>query len=354
METLIETHNLKKHFPILKGVFKRPAGAVKAVDGISLTIKRGQWIGVVGESGCGKTTLGKTILRLYNPTSGHIFLDVNDDIKKEIALLEQDGSNPARLKYLYNHYDLAMASGSALKALRRKVQLVHQDPFTSLDPRMKIQDIIAEPIHVHRLLKGRAVMERVAQIMELVGLSAKQMRRYPHQFSGGQRQRIAIARALATSPEFIVFDEPTSSLDVSVQAQILRLLKRLKDEQGLTYFYITHDLAIAETICDHIAVMYLGKIVEIGDPSVIFHSPRHPYSLALVLSTPIPDPTRKRGRLILPGEVPSPANPPSGCHFHPRCSRALDRCSVEEPPLADIGGDHPVACWNPVEPAKNQ
>lgn len=348
METLIETKDLKKYFPILKGVFRRPAGAVKAVDGVNLKILKGQWMGVVGESGCGKTTLGKTILRLYQPTSGHIYLKVPEEIRQEIASLELDDVKSGKLVTLHNQFDLAYAKGEALKTLRRQIQLVHQDPFTSLDPRMKICDIIAEPILVHKLYKGNQVMERVAEIVEMVGLTNKHMKRYPHQFSGGQRQRIAIARALATNPEFIVFDEPTSALDVSVQAQILKLLKQLKQENQLTYFYITHDLAIAETICDRIAVMYLGKIVEIGDPDLIFHFPKHPYSQALVLSTPIPDPTRKRGRIILPGEVPSPSNPPSGCHFHPRCSRALDKCSVEEPLLTDTGDKRQVACWNPI------
>jgi oligopeptide/dipeptide ABC transporter ATP-binding protein len=229
------------------------------------------------------------------------------------------------------------------------MQLVYQDPFTSLDPRMKIRDTLLEPISVHNLMKRIPARERVIEVMDMVGLSPKQLSRYPHQFSGGQRQRIAIARALVTDPQFIVFDEPTSALDVSVQAQILILLEKLKQEKNLTYLYITHDLSIAETICDTIAVMYLGKIVEMGNPTDIFKTPRHPYSQALVLSTPIADPTRKRGRLVLPGEVPSPANPPSGCSFHPRCSRATDECRTTEPPLEKEPGARMVACWHPIE-----
>ena len=228
------------------------------------------------------------------------------------------------------------------------MQLVHQDPFTSLDPRMKIKDTLLEPISVHRLMKRKQAMGRITEVMEMVGLTSKHLSRYPHQFSGGQRQRIAIARALVTNPEFIMFDEPTSALDVSVQAQILTLLQKLKKEKELTYLYITHDLSVAETICDVIAVMYLGKFVEIGNPSDIFKSPKHPYSQALVLSTPIADPFRKRGILVLPGEVPSPSNPPQGCRFHPRCSRVIEKCSIDEPLLESLG-NRKVACWNPIK-----
>lgn len=228
------------------------------------------------------------------------------------------------------------------------MQLVYQDPFTSLDPRMKIRDTLLEPISVHSLMKRTPARERVIEVIDMVGLSQKQLSRYPHQFSGGQRQRIAIARALITDPRFIVFDEPTSALDVSVQAQILILLEKLKQEKNLTYLYITHDLSVAETVCDTIAVMYLGKIVEMGNPTDIFKTPRHPYSQALVLSTPIADPTRKRGRLILPGEVPSPANPPSGCRFHPRCGKVTNECITTEPPLETESEGRTVACWHPL------
>jgi len=346
---LIETHDLKTLFPILRGVFRRHVGDVRAVDGINLSIEHQQWMGLVGESGCGKTTLGKTILRLIKPSSGHIYMDVAEDIKSEIQELEVSKADSKKYKSLLNKYDIAVFEGKKLKNLRKTMQLVHQDPFTSLDPRMKIKDTILEPITVHRLMNRQAARERVIEVMDMVGLTSKHLSRYPHQFSGGQRQRIAIARALVTNPRFIVFDEPTSALDVSVQAQILTLLAKLKEEQELTYLYITHDLSVAETICDIIAVMYLGKIVEMGNPSDIFKHPRHPYSRALVLSTPIADPNRKRGRIILPGEVPSPANPPEGCSFNPRCDRATDECRRNEPPLEAEEGARMVACWHPLD-----
>jgi oligopeptide/dipeptide ABC transporter ATP-binding protein len=345
---LVETRNLNTYFPILKGVWHRPSGAVRAVDGINLAIGRGQWLGLVGESGCGKTTLAKTIIRLIKPTSGNIYFDVPDPIKSEIDSLEASAKYPSRLRELRHQYDLAAFTGGRLRTMRRKIQLVYQDPYTSLNPRMKIRDIIAEPIKVHKLMSGKRLRERVTEILEMVGLSPRQSARYPHQFSGGQRQRVAIARALATNPEFIVFDEPTSALDVSVQAQILSLLKQLKKDHGLTYLYITHDLNVAESVCSSIAVMYLGKIVEIGNPHDIFHTPGHPYSQALVLATPIPDPGRKRRRIILPGEVPSPVNPPSGCRFHPRCSRATEQCHEAEPTLEPLGTERWVACWHPL------
>lgn len=349
MQVLVETKDLKTYFPILKGLLRRPVGAVKAVDGVNLAVNSGEWLGLVGESGCGKTTLGKTILRLIQPTSGHIYFDVSDKVKHEIAQLENSATNSDRLRKLRQEYDLAVYSGRQLKSLRKRMQLVYQDPYTSLNPRMKIGNIVAEPIKVHNILNGKQAKERVAEILAMVGLSDQHINRYPHQFSGGQRQRIAIARALATNPGFIVFDEPTSSLDVSVQAQILNLLKQLRIEHGLTYLYITHDLSVAESVCDTIAVMYLGKFVEIGNPQEIFRNPRHPYSRALVLSTPIPDPTRKRGRIILPGEVPSPTNPPSGCRFHPRCDRATDECRHTEPLLQAESTARMVACWHPLD-----
>ncbi|MCJ7521578.1 MAG: ABC transporter ATP-binding protein [Dehalococcoidia bacterium] len=349
MEALVEAKNLKTHFPILKGLLRRPAGAVRAVDGIDLAIRRGQWMGLVGESGCGKTTLGKTLLRLLHPTSGHIYFDVPYEIKNQIASLEESRANSGTLKALRREYDLAVYSGRRIKAIRSKMQLVHQDPYTSLNPRMKIKNIVAEPLTVHGLMRGRKARERVVELLNMVGLSEQHLKRYPHQFSGGQRQRIAIARALATDPSFIVFDEPTSALDVSVQAQILNLLKELKGEQRLTYLYITHDLAVAESVCDSITVMYLGKIIEVGNPAELFHTPKHPYSRALVLSTPIPDPKTKRAKVILPGEVPSPANPPPGCRFHPRCDRATEECKNTEPPLETKGSERLVACWHPLD-----
>ncbi|MGQ9546892.1 MAG: ABC transporter ATP-binding protein [Dehalococcoidia bacterium] len=348
MNALVDIRGLKRHFPILGGVFRRPVGMVRAVDGVSLAIKRGQWLGLVGESGCGKTTLAKTIVRLWKPTSGHIYFDVPDVVKAEIEALESADGNRSRLTLLLKENDLGAFSGRKLRSLRRRAQLVHQDPFTSLNPRMKIKDIVAEPLRIHRVLPRDAVEAAVQELLSTVGLSSGQLERYPHQFSGGQRQRIAIARALATKPEFIAFDEPTSALDVSVQAQILNLLKDLKKEFDLTYLYITHELLIAESVCDYIAVMYLGKVVEMGRPEEIFHTPRHPYSQCLIAATPVPDPKRRVGRIVLPGEVPSPANPPPGCSFHPRCSRATQQCGQLEPTLERVADDHYVACFHPL------
>jgi len=347
LPALIEARNLKTYFPILQGVIRRPVGFVKAVDDVDLRIVPGQWLGMVGESGCGKTTLGKTILRLIEATSGNIYFNIPDDILDEIETAQKN-QNDQQLQYLNNQYDLTTYSRDRLKGLRKNMQLVHQDPFSSLNPRMKIKDIIAEPMQVHNMGSKQDIFERVNELIRLVGLSENHVNRYPHQFSGGQRQRIAIARALATTPKFIVFDEPTSALDVSVQAQILILLKELKEKFNLTYLYITHALTVAESVCDTIAVMYLGKIVEYGDPSDIFTQPMHPYTQALILSTPIPDPQHKRGRLVLPGEVPSPSNPPKGCRFHPRCSRATEICSETEPLFENRGSNRKVACWHPL------
>jgi len=348
LNTFVDIRGLKKHFPIVGGVFRRPVGAVRAVDGVSLAIRRGQWLGLVGESGCGKTTLAKTVVRLLKPTSGHIYFDVPDETKALIEELESQGKNNSKLTYLLKENDLAAFTGNMIRQFRRRAQLVHQDPFTSLDPRMRIKSIVAEPLRIHRVLSGHAVETAVEELLSKVGLSSGQLERYPHQFSGGQRQRIAVARALATKPEFIAFDEPTSALDVSVQAQILNLLKDLKREFGLTYLYITHELLIAEAVCDYIAVMYLGKVVEMGRPEEVFHTPRHPYSQSLVAATPVPDPKRRVGRIVLHGEVPSPANPPSGCTFHPRCSRASKECSELGPDLKLISNDHYVACFHPL------
>jgi len=348
VKVLVETRKLKTHFPILGGILSRPIGSVKAVDEVSITIGQGEWMGLVGESGCGKTTLGKTVLHLLKPTAGHVYFNAPSDIKDEIERLEESKDDVRRLKSLRQEYDTAMWSGGKLKSMRRRMQLVHQDPSTSLNPRMRVGDIVAEPLVVHGLMQGKESKKKAAEILCLVGLTEEHVLRYPHQFSGGQRQRIAIARALATNPEFIVLDEPTSALDVSVQAQILVLLEELRRKLNLTYLYITHDLTVAQCVCDRIAVMYLGKIVEIGNSVEVFNSPRHPYSQALILSTPVADPRTRRARVVLPGEVPSPANPPSGCRFHPRCARATEECKNIEPKLETAEGTHYVACWHPL------
>jgi oligopeptide/dipeptide ABC transporter ATP-binding protein len=348
LEPLIETRNLKTYFPILGGFLRRPISMVKAVDDVTISIQKGQWMGLVGESGCGKTTLGKTILRFYKPTSGHIYFNTPYEVKERIAASEHLKHRTAELNTLLKQYDLASFGSKKINTLRKKMQLVYQDPYTSLNPRMRIGNTIGEPLIVNKLAHGKAVKKRVIELMDMVGLSKEHYKRYPHQFSGGQRQRIAIARALATNPDFIVFDEPTSALDVSVQAQILELLKILLKEKELTYLFITHNLNVAEIVCDTIVVMYLGKIVEISKAATIFESPKHPYSQALVLATPIPDPKRRRNRIILKGEVPSPTNPPSGCRFHPRCPRATQECENQEPILETKGDGHLVACWHPL------
>ena len=285
---------------------------MRAVDGVNLQIEKGQWLGLVGESGCGKTTLGKTILRLVHSTSGHIFLETPPEVVAQITALEAKNNHDKELAVLNNRYDLTTYSGNRLKTLRRKMQLVYQDPFSSSDPRMRIKDTLLEPIIVNKMMDGKHALKRVIEIMDMVGLTEKQLYRYPHQFSGGQRQRIAIARALTLNPEFIVFDEPTSALDVSVQAQILLLLKKLIKEQNLTYLYITHDLAVAESVCSRIVVMYLGKIVEIGNPEEIFHYPKHPYTLALVRVTPSPTLPGSKGELSCAGKCRArPIRPPA-------------------------------------------
>ncbi|MEM1543265.1 MAG: ATP-binding cassette domain-containing protein [Candidatus Bathyarchaeia archaeon] len=342
---LLQIRNLKKYYPILGGIFKRKVASVKAVDGVSLSIFRGECFGLVGESGCGKTTLGKTILRILKPDEGNIFFDVPQDIIDEIISLEEKGSKSTKLKRLREQYDLSTFSGERLLRFRRRMQIVYQDPTTSLNPRMLVKDIVAEPLIVQGIARGEKAREMVIEILKKVGLSEEHLYRFPHEFSGGQRQRIAIARALVCRPDFVVLDEPTSSVDVSVRAQLLNLFKDLQKDFNLTYLFISHDLSIVECISDRVAIMYLGKIVEFAPTQKIFKNPLHPYSQALISSVPIPDPTKRRKRAPLMGEVPSPVNPPKGCRFHPRCPLAMDICKKEEPQIMEYEKDHYVACF---------
>jgi oligopeptide/dipeptide ABC transporter ATP-binding protein len=314
---LLEVTDLKKHFPVRKGLLRRAVGQVRAVDGVSFTIGEGETLGLVGESGCGKSTVGRVVLRLIEPTAGLVKLNGNE---------------------------ITHLSRSALRPLRRQMQIVFQDPFSSLDPRMCAGDIVGEPLRVHGIARRQVRQERVAALFELVGLGPGQMRNYPHQFSGGQRQRISIARALALGPSFIVADEPVSALDVSIQAQVINLMMDLQRELRLSYLFISHNLAVVEHIAHRVAVMYLGRIVEYADKARLFVRPLHPYTEALLAAVPLPDPALKRTKHRVEGDVPSPIRPPPGCHFHPRCPYAEARCRVELPELRDAGAGHMVAC----------
>jgi oligopeptide/dipeptide ABC transporter ATP-binding protein len=320
---LLRVNRLKKYFPVRRGVFRRVVGWVKAVDEVDFFIRVGETLGLVGESGCGKTTCARTILRLIEPTAGEVWF---------------------RSKQLGKEVNVVKADKKTMKLLRREMQIIFQDPYSSLNPRMTVGDIIGEPLVVHGLAKGKALRERVAELLEAVGLKPEHMRRYPHEFSGGQRQRIGIARALALNPQLVVCDEPVSALDVSIQAQILNLLEDLQDQFGLTYLFVAHDLSVVKHISDRVAVMYLGKIVELAETEELFLRPKHPYTEALLSAVPVPDPDYQAERIILQGDVPSPVNPPKGCRFHPRCSYAKDICGKEAPELGDLGGEHFVAC----------
>jgi oligopeptide/dipeptide ABC transporter ATP-binding protein len=350
--TLIDIRQLKKYYPVMGGIFRHHVADVRAVDGVDLKIRRGECLGLVGESGCGKTTLGKTLLRLHDSSAGRIYYNVPaETVEKTEELL--GSADPARTKAAaraLKGIDLARMGGRQLRALRQKIQIVFQDPSNSLNPRMLIKGIIAEPLVSQRIVKGRDIEDRVLELLAIVGMGNAHLMRYPHEFSGGQRQRIAIARALATNPEFILMDEPTSALDVSVQAQILNLLKRLQDEFQLTYLFVTHHLLVVKYISNRIAVMYLGKISELGPTPELFARPRHPYTRALLSAIPVPDPLTKREKIILSGDVPNPVNPPQGCRFHPRCSYAKDICREAEPRLEDTGGGHMVSChrWREI------
>jgi oligopeptide/dipeptide ABC transporter ATP-binding protein len=317
---LLRIDDLVKHFPIRSGVFKRTVGQVRAVDGVTLAVKPGETLGVVGESGCGKTTLGRTIMKLIEPTSGSIVFDSRD-----ITTLKR----------------------KEMRAIRRDIQIVFQDPYASLNPRMTVRDIVAEPLRIHGLYARGEGNRRVEELLRTVGLSPEHANRFPHEFSGGQRQRIGVARALSLNPRMIVLDEPVSALDVSIQAQVVNLLEELQGQFGLTYLFIAHDLSVVRHVSDRVAVMYLGKVVELGSRHEIYGAPMHPYTQALLSAVPIETPVQrgKRARIVLEGDVPSPANPPSGCRFRTRCWKAQEICAEEEPALVPrAGGAHPVAC----------
>jgi oligopeptide transport system ATP-binding protein len=319
-ETLLDVQNLVMHFPLTQGIIiQRKVGAVQAVDDVSFSVKRGETLGLVGESGCGKSTTGRAILQLYKPTAGNV---------------------------VFQGKDLTKLDGGEMRKMRRHLQMIFQDPYASLNPRMTVGSIIAEPMQIHNLVSRDQRNRRVQELLETVGLNPYFANRYPHEFSGGQRQRIGVARALAANPAFIVADEPVSALDVSIQAQIINLLEDLQQQFNLTYLFIAHDLSVVRHISDRIAVMYLGKIVEIADRDALYDDPLHPYTKALLSAVPIPDPVveRRRERIILTGDVPSPINPPSGCHFHTRCPYAMPVCKEIEPLFADQGAGHFVAC----------
>lgn len=316
-EVLLEVKDLVKYFPITGGIFSRVVGNVKAVDGISFSVKKGETLGIVGESGCGKSTAGRAILRLLEPTSGEV---------------------------IFENKNIAAISREQMRNLRRDMQIIFQDPFASLNPRMTVGDLIGEPLRIHKLLNGEACRLRVNSLLETVGLNAYHYKKYPHEFSGGQRQRVGIARALALNPKLIICDEPVSALDVSIQSQVLNLLKDLQQEFNLTYIFISHNLSVIQHICDHVGVMYLGKMMEKASDEELFLHPKHPYTEALFSAIPMPDPTAKRERIILTGDVPNPINLPPGCRFHNRCRYKMDVCARVEPDFVDIGREHFVAC----------
>jgi len=321
-EILLQVKNLKKYFPITRGVLRQVVGYVKAVDGVDFFIGKGKTLGLVGESGCGKTTLGRCILRLIEPTEGEVWFKTSKGKRLEITRLEN----------------------KEIKSLRREMRMIFQDPYGSLNPRMTVMDIVGEPLIIHKVARRGEIKAKVGTLLKLVGLNPRYMKRYPHEFSGGQRQRIGIARVLALNPRLVIADEPVSALDVSVQAQVINLLEDLQKQFNLTYLFIAHDLSVVYHISYRIAVMYVGKIVEVGEAEQVYRKPRHPYTEALISAVPIVDPDYKSKRIVLEGDVPNPANPPSGCSFHPRCRYAKKICSEKKPPLEDIGNGHYVAC----------
>ncbi len=320
-ETLLEVRNLKKHFPLIRGALRRVTGMVKAVDGVSFSISKGETLGLVGESGCGKTTTGNCILRIIEPSDGEVFLHHKGET-----------------------VDIRGLEKGQLRNAWTDMQMIFQDPYSSLNPRMTLKQIVGEPLVEHRIARGSELDDRVAHLLQIVGLRPEYMSRYPHAFSGGQRQRIGIARSLALNPEFIVCDEPVSALDVSVQAQILNLLQDLQAQFGLTYLFVAHNLSVVKHISNRVAVMYVGKMVELADAPDLFANPKHPYTEALISAVPKPDPLAKKTRIVLAGEVASPSNPPSGCYFHPRCRYAKDICKAETPVLEEVSPGHMAAC----------
>ena len=315
---LLEVRNLKKYYSVKSGCLNKDRRSVKAVDGINLSVKQGEILGIVGESGCGKSTFGRSILRLIEPTSGEVIFE---------------GTNICGLKK------------EEMRLKRREMQIVFQDPGASLNPRLTVGEIIGEPLEVFHICEGKEKEERIYKLMDLVGINRAYINRFPHEFSGGQRQRLGIARALAVNPKLIICDEPVSALDVSIRAQVLNLMKELKDKLNLTYIFISHDLSVVHHICDRVAVMYLGRVVEIADKKQIYENPVHPYTKALLSAIPMPDPEVKRERIILQGDVPNPADPPSGCHFHKRCPYAKKECSETVPPFVTVEPGHQVLCW---------
>jgi oligopeptide transport system ATP-binding protein len=319
-DKLVEVKGLKMWFPIRRGILQRHVGDVKAVDGLNFEVFRGETLGLVGESGCGKSTTGRAILQLYRPTAGQV---------------------------VFKGQELTLMKGEDLRRMRREMQMIFQDPYASLNPRMTVGSIVGEPLEVHHLGTKAERLERVRELLKVVGLNPYFINRYPHEFSGGQRQRIGVARALAVNPSFIVCDEPISALDVSIQAQVINLLEDLQEQFNLTYLFIAHDLSVVRHISDRIAVMYLGKVMELADREELYRNPLHPYSQALLSAVPIPDPVveEKRRRIILEGDVPSPANPPKGCHFCTRCPKVMDICREQEPDFRDSGSGHHVGCW---------
>jgi len=325
---LLEVKNLKKHFPIKRGFFAaKIVGNIKAVDDVSLYIREGETLGLVGESGCGKTTTGRLILRAYDPTAGEIWFADRNLGRVNVSVLDKQ----------------------QLKQLRQNMQLIFQDPYSSLNPRMTLLEIVGEPLYVNQVAQGKELKDRVAELLSVVGLRPEYMSRYPHAFSGGQRQRIGVARALALNPQLVVCDEPVSALDASVQAQILNLLMELQEKFRLTYLFISHDLSVVEHISDRVAVMYVGKLVESAATSELYINPKHPYTEALLSAVPKPDPRLRKEPIVLPGEVADPANPPSGCYFHPRCQYRVERCMTEEPSLREIAPEHFVSCHRAEE-----